>query len=152
MTHEFVNSLPFHLNRVGVKLGDLFGAQLAAHAFTVPMYRALAVLRQEGPKSLTELSQLTNVELSTLSRLVSGLVKRGLILRKRPEENGRIVQIELTPEGEVLIAKLMPIAIEYEQLAIRGFSEAEVEDLKRLLRLIYRNLEIGPHPGEDGPV
>ncbi len=151
MTHEFVNSLPFHLNRVGTRLAELFGVQLAPHAITVPMYRALAVLRQEGPKTLTELSQLTNVELSTLSRLVGGLVKRGLILRRRPEDNGRIVQIELAPAGDALVSRLMPIAIEYEQLATRGFSDRETEELKRLLRLIYRNLETGPHPGGGGP-
>lgn len=140
MTHEFVNSLPFHLNRVGVKLADLFAERLAPHGITVPMYRALAVLRQKGPKTLTELSQLTNVELSTLSRLVGGLVKRGLILRTRIEENGRIVRIELTPEGEALTAQLMPIAIEYEQIATQGITEHEIAEVKRLLILIYQNL------------
>lgn len=140
MSHQFVNSLPFHLNRVGVKLADLFGERLAEHAITVPMYRALAVLHQEGPKTLTELSQLTNVELSTLSRLVGGLVKRGLILRTRIEENGRIVRIELTKEGEALTAQLMPIAIEYEQIATQGIAEHEIAEVKRLLILIYQNL------------
>ncbi len=105
------------------------------------MYRALAVLRQEGPKTLTELSQLTNVELSTLSRLVGGLVKRGLILRTRIEENGRIVRIELTAEGQALTAELMPIAIEYERVATQGMSEPEMAELKRMLLQIYQNLD-----------
>lgn len=140
MNHEFVNSLPFHLNRVGVRLAELFSKQLSEHGLTVPMYRVLAVLRQEGAKTLTELSLLTTVELSTLSRLTGGLVKRGLILRTRPENNGRIVQIELTPAGEALIARVMPIAIHYEKVATVGLSGPEVATLKDLLLRIYDNL------------
>lgn len=122
-------------------LGELFSTRLAEHDMSVPMYRVLAVLRQEGPKTLTDLSRLTAVEMSTLSRLVGGMVRRGLLLRVRPEENGRIVRIELTGTGEDLVSTLMPIAIHYEQAATAGFRDADAEALKRLLLRIADNLD-----------
>lgn len=141
MTYDFVNSLPFHLNRVGVRLAELFSTQLAEHELTVPMYRALAVLHQNGPQTLTDLSDLTKVELSTLSRLVGTLVKRGLTLRRRPVENGRIVRIELTEAGIALTQEVMPIARHYEKLATAGIPDETIDEVKRVLGLIYANLD-----------
>ena len=141
MPYRFLDSLPYLLNRIGTRLGELFGARLAEHGLSVPMYRVLAVLRQEGPQTLTDLARLATIETSTLSRLVGRLVRRGLVLRVRPEENGRIVRIELAAEGKALAAAVMPIAIHYERRATAGLGDADRATLERLLRQVARNLE-----------
>lgn len=140
MAYEFTDSIPYLLNRVGVRLGERFSSYLQNYDITLPMYRVLAVLRQQGHQTLGELAELVSVEVSTLSRLVGQLVRRGLVSRVRPENNGRIVQIDLTPEGQKLADKLMPVAALYETTAVSGLDPDAVKVLKQTLRHINRNI------------
>src|SRR5690606_4267899 len=119
----FTTSFPYLLNRVGVRMGELFSQRLVEHQLTLPMYRVLAVLRQEGAQRLSDLSEMVTVEVSTLSRLITTMQKRELLSRVRPEHNGRTVSIALTKTGEVLVDKLMPIAAQFEAVGTKTFSK-----------------------------
>lgn len=141
MPYLFTQSFPYLLNRVGVRQGELFSKRLEAFGITLPMYRVMAVLRQEGQQRLGDLSAMTSVELSTLSRLVTAMKADGYISRVRPEDNGRTVQISLTPKGAALVEQLLPVAAEFEAVGIEGFTEAELDWLKAALVQIHDNLE-----------
>jgi DNA-binding MarR family transcriptional regulator len=140
MEYQVTDSVPYLLNRVGVELGERFSLRLRDVDVTLPMYRALAVLRQTGTLTLGALSALVSVELSTLSRLVSSMVKRGLVSRVRPEDNARIVRIDLTDAGRDLVDQLIPVALHFEETAVAGLSPAQIQDLKSLLRQIHSHV------------
>lgn len=142
MPYRFTTSFPYLLNRVGVRMGELFSRRLAEYELTVPMYRAMAALKQEGPQRLGDLSAMIAVEMSTLSRLITTLKRRGLVSRTRPEDNGRTVRIDLTQAGDALVSKLMPVAAHFETVGTSTFSAKEVEWLKAALRQIHQNLEV----------
>ena len=72
--YRFTDSLPYLLNRVGVRMGELFANELAAEQLTVPMYRVLAALSEADHQRLTDLSAMTTVEMTTLSRLVDAVL------------------------------------------------------------------------------
>jgi DNA-binding MarR family transcriptional regulator len=141
MTYRFTSSFPYLLNRVGVRMGELFSQRLAKYDLTLPMYRVMAVIHQEGPQRLGDLGAMVTVEISTLSRLVSTMKRQGLLSRERPEDNGRTVTIDLTQEGRRLVEKLMPVAAHFEEVGIKSFSSDEVSWLKNALRQIHSNLE-----------
>ncbi len=141
MSYRFTTSFPYLLNRVGVRMGELFSRRLAQHDLTLPMYRAMAVLRQEGPQRLSDLSAMIAVELSTLSRLITTMKRRGLVSRTRPEHNGRTVSIALTEDGEHLVDQLMPVASHFEQVGTQTFSADDIRWLKEALVQIHHNLE-----------
>jgi DNA-binding MarR family transcriptional regulator len=141
MPYTFIQSFPYLLNRVGVRMGELFSGRLRAYGLTLPMYRVMAVLRQEGPQRLGDLSSMTSTELSTLSRLVTSMKKDGYVSRVRPEDDGRTVEISLTPKGAALVEQLMPLASEYETVGTRSFTEEEIAWLKAALVQIYDNLD-----------
>ena len=138
--YRFTSSLPFLLNRVGVRMGELFGRELAQHDVTVAMYRVLAALSERGEQRLTELSAMTTVEMTTLSRLVAAMQKRHLVHRRRPDDNLRTIQITLTESGRALAAQLMPRAAHYEAVAMRGLSAADVATLKSSLAAVFDSL------------
>ncbi|HCP76840.1 MAG TPA: MarR family transcriptional regulator, partial [Pusillimonas sp.] len=46
MKYRFTTSFPYLLNRVGVRMGELFSKRLLEYELTLPMYRVMAVLRQ----------------------------------------------------------------------------------------------------------
>ncbi len=141
MPYRFTDSVPYLLNRVGVSVAERFTRRLEQHDVTLPMYRILAVLRQTGTHTLGELSGMVSVELSTLSRLIGTMVRRGLVTRVRPENNARIVEIDLTPEGAAMADRLMPIATLFEDTLIAELDPAQVEALKVLLRHLNKQVE-----------
>lgn len=139
--YRLTSSLPYLLNRVGVRMGELFSRELEGHDLTLPMYRVLAALNEQSDQRLTDLSAMTGIEMTTLSRLVASMQKRRLLVRQRPEDNLRTVRIELTPEGRILTARLIPRAQHYEAVAMQGLAAGDVDILKATLARIYSNLD-----------
>jgi DNA-binding MarR family transcriptional regulator len=139
--YRFTASLPYLLNRVGVRMGELFANELAANHLTIPMYRVLAALSEADNQRLTDLSAMTTVEMTTLSRLVASMEKRHMLRRIRPDDNLRTVQISLTKTGRELAARLCPRAAYYERIGLKNLSMEAVESLKATLVTVYENLD-----------
>jgi MarR family transcriptional regulator, organic hydroperoxide resistance regulator len=138
--YRLTEAFPYLLNRVGVRMGDLFTRRLVTAGLTLAMYRVLAALWEKGEHRLGDLAEVTSVELSTLSRMVGKLARRGLVSRGRPENNGRTVRIELTASGKRLVARFIPLATRHEDVSLRGFKAADIARLKADLAAVYRNL------------
>ena len=135
--YKFTNSFPYLLNRVGVRIAELFDERIAMYGVTMPMYRVLAALRERSDQRLSDLSNMTTIEISTLSRLVGTMKRKGLVSRRRPEDNGRTVAINLTAKGRGLVDELIPIVVHFEEVAVRNRSAAEIQWLNRALAEAY---------------
>jgi MarR family transcriptional regulator, organic hydroperoxide resistance regulator len=135
--YKFTNSFPYLLNRVGVRIAELFDERIAMYGVTMPMYRVLAALRERPDQRLSDLSNMTTIEISTLSRLVGTMKRKGLVSRRRPEDNGRTVAINLTAKGRGLVDELIPIVVHFEEVAVRNRSAAEIQWLNRALAEAY---------------
>lgn len=135
--YKFTNSFPYLLNRVGVRIAELFAARIARYGVTPPMYRVLAALRERPDQRLGDLGAMTTIEISTLSRLVGAMKRKGLVSRRRPEDNGRTVAINLTAKGRSLVDELIPIVMHFEEVAVRNRSAAEIQWLNRALAEAY---------------
>ncbi|NEX47952.1 MarR family winged helix-turn-helix transcriptional regulator [Pseudotabrizicola algicola] len=141
MPYRFTESVPYLLNRAGVAVAERFTRRLEDYDVSLPMYRVLAVLRQTGTHTLGELSAMVSVEMSTLSRLIGTMAKRNLVTRDRPQDNARIVLIDLTDDGREMADKLMPIATHFEDTLVSNLDAAQVETLKALLRQVNQQVE-----------
>jgi DNA-binding MarR family transcriptional regulator len=134
--------LPYLVNRVGTIIAEQFGADaLARHGLSIAEWRVLAVLASNGGQRQIDLADLTSTEASTLSRLVSRLIRVGLVTRTRSANSNREVVVKLSPKGSVLVGRLIPIALDYEQAAIGNLSAQELAVLKRCLRRVYDNMK-----------
>src|ERR1700689_3525495 len=137
--------LPYLVNRVGTIIADQFGAEaLAPHGVSIAMWRVMAVLASAGRQRQIDLADLTSIDASTLSRLVTRLVRLGLVTRTRSTSSNREVAVKLSPKGGALAAQLIPIGLEFESAAIAGLSPEELTTLKRCLRRMYRNTRARP--------
>jgi DNA-binding MarR family transcriptional regulator len=140
--YRFSNSLPYLLARLGVRMGDLFTRVIRHEKLTLPMYRVLAALSEQGhPLRLGEIAELTSADVSTLSRIVAEMNRVGLLTRDRPENDQRSLQVALTPKGAELAARLMPLAAYYEEVVTGGMSAKEAAELKRVLVELYHNID-----------
>jgi DNA-binding MarR family transcriptional regulator len=145
-SYRLSTSFPYLLNRAGALIAEQFTLRLEPFGLTVPMYRVLASLRDRPDQRLTDLAEMTTIEISTLSRLIGTLTRKGLISRKRLNGDGRAVSIALTARGQTLVPKLIAIAIEFEDLAHRGRTAPEIARMNRFLSETFERLKSAGQP------
>jgi DNA-binding MarR family transcriptional regulator len=137
--------LPYLVNRVGVIIAEQFGAEtLAPHRLSIAMWRVMAVLSSAGGQRQIDLAELTSIDASTLSRIVTRLVRVGLATRARSASSNREVVVTLSAKGGALVARLIPRARGIESAAAAGLSAEELAVVKRCLRRIYANMKSRP--------
>ncbi len=132
--------LPYLINRAGMRLAAQFGRDIAPSGVGVQEWRVLAALAAMGEQRLSDLAELTSIELSTLSRLVGRMARDGLVRRGRADRDRRALRVALTAEGRRRTRAVIPTARRYERAALAGLSAREAQSLKRLLRRVYANL------------
>lgn len=87
-----------------------------------------------------ELSERAGVMEPTTFSALAAMEKLGYIRRVPAAEGGRKVHIHLTPAGWALKEKLVPMAVEVNEVAVRSVSEADVAATRRTLLTMVRNL------------
>jgi MarR family transcriptional regulator, organic hydroperoxide resistance regulator len=139
---ELGDYLPYLTNRVGMIVAEQFGDDaLAEHGLSIAMWRVMAVLASRGSQRQIDLADLTSIEVSTLSRLVTRLIRKGLVTRTRSVNSNREVAVKLSAKGQSLVNHLIPIALDFEAAAIAGLSAKDLAALKRCLRRMYGNMK-----------
>jgi DNA-binding MarR family transcriptional regulator len=139
---DLADYLPYLVNRVGTIIADQFGAQaLAPHGVSIAMWRVMAVLASAGELRQIDLADLTSIDASTLSRLVTRLARLGIVTRTRSVSSNREVAVKLSAKGDALVGRLIPIARDYETTAIAGLPAQDLTVLKRCLRRVYDNMK-----------
>ena len=137
--------LPYLTNRVGNIIAEQFSnAALLPHGLSIAMWRVMAALAAKGSQRQIDVVDLTSIEASTLSRLVTRLIRMGLVTRTRSASSNREVSVRLSTKGQTLVERLIPIARDYEAAAIADLSQADVAVLKRCLRRMYGNMRARP--------
>jgi DNA-binding MarR family transcriptional regulator len=138
---KLADYLPYLVNRVGSIIADQFSAEtLASHRLPIVAWRVLAVLAANGRQRQIDLSELTSIDASTLSRIVTRLVRLGLVTRTRSATSNREVAVALSAKGSALVARLIPPARDIEADANAGISPEELAVVKRCLRRMYTNM------------
>jgi MarR family transcriptional regulator, organic hydroperoxide resistance regulator len=138
---DFSEYLPYLINRVGWLLVIDFGQNtLARHQLSIAMWRVLAVLANDDGQRQIDVAARTSIDVSTLSRVVTRLVKMGLVTRTRSSTNNREVVVRLTPKGAAILARVIPHAIALERTAIAGVPAKDLGVVRRSLRRMYQNL------------
>jgi DNA-binding MarR family transcriptional regulator len=142
---ELDDFLPYLINRVGAALVQRFTADaLDGRDLSIAMWRVLAALSVNGEQRQIDLAELTSIDASTLSRLVTRLVRLSLVTRRRSQASSREVTVELSPKGRGLADQLIPVARDLERTAAAGLSAEELAAVKRALRRMYDTLVAPP--------
>jgi MarR family transcriptional regulator, organic hydroperoxide resistance regulator len=137
---DLANFLPYLVNRVGFALVGRFTAEIEPHGLTIDMWRVLAALSNNGGQRQVDLSSMTSIDVSTMSRLVTRLVRSGLATSSRSAQSSREVVVALSAKGRTLVQKLIPVAKQLEQTASAGLPAKDLAVLKRLLSQVHENL------------
>jgi MarR family transcriptional regulator, organic hydroperoxide resistance regulator len=138
---DLANYLPYLVNRLGSALVENFTASaLAQHDVNIDAWRVMAVLANQGAQRQIDLAALTSIEVSTLSRLVTRMVRMGLVTRRRSESSNREVVVELAAKGKGLVKRIIPLAHRLEASASAGIPASDMVVVKRVLRRMFENM------------
>jgi DNA-binding MarR family transcriptional regulator len=133
--------IPYLINRVGAALVANFTTHtLARHDLSIAMWRVLVALSANGEQRQVDIAAMTSIDVSTLSRLVTRLVRRGLVTRKRSKSNSREVVVQLSLKGRELVEALIPVARALEATAVAGVTRRDLALVKRSLRRMHGNM------------
>lgn len=134
-------SLPMTLLRAREVVMAHFRPMLARHDITEQQWRVIRVLGESGPLDATELARGASILAPSLTRIIKALEDRGYITRSKFADDGRRVQLAITPAGLALIDSVTPERQEIYALIERRCSAAELEKLLDMLEILITRLD-----------
>jgi len=103
---------------------------------TIPQWRLMAVLGDEGALTQQSLCGRTLMDKVTVMRAAQGLTRRRLVRRLPNARDGRSHRLDLSESGNALYWKVVPLAREYEAQLFAGMKAGDVAQLHQLLRRV----------------
>jgi MarR family 2-MHQ and catechol resistance regulon transcriptional repressor len=129
-----------NLARAGDALASQLQRTLAGKDLTSSQFGILEALFHIGPLCQGELAAKQLRCCGSITSVVGGLERRGLVLRKREAEDKRFVRVELTEKGRKLIAGVFPGHAREVTKRFSVLSPKEQEELRRLCRKLGRSM------------
>ncbi len=93
------------------------------------------------PAETREIAGEAGISKATLTGVLSTLEKHGLAMRSRSADDGRLVLVTLTPEGEKLMADLFPKFNKQEVEVVAPIATGQRVALADMLRAITAKLD-----------
>ena len=139
--YRLEDSIGYLLAQVKAQLSNAVDAELAGHDITAAQWATLKHIDAGRGGTAAELCRNIGCDTGSVTRMLDRLEEKGLVRRTRSTEDRRVVHLELTEAGRTLCPKLTPAAVKVLNRHLRGFSRAELETLKGLLRRMLANAE-----------
>ncbi|TFF23116.1 MarR family transcriptional regulator [Jiella endophytica] len=99
--------------------------QAAGHDITPVQFAALDALAHNPEIDQKGLAELVAKDRATLGTVVERLEQKGLVTRRVSPDDKRARVLALTPEGEALLAKLLPVVIALQKDILPGLDDDE---------------------------
>ena len=100
----------------------------------------LLEIEKQGGISVSDLAKNLNLDKSTVSRTVEGLVNIQLVNRTIPKTNRRLAVIDLTRSGKRVCSDIHYTNDSYIRAVLHDFTEKEREDFLNLFGKLTRNM------------
>lgn len=140
-----LNYYPFHLIGIVDRLyGDDIDSMLVPHAIDRPKRRVFGALKAKNPSSISEISTLTSIKVSTISKLVERMRIDGLVTTAPRETDNRITDVFMTEAGVQAMNEITRVTSKQYWRALEGLSDKEVREFSETLHHILKNLRRSP--------
>ncbi len=117
-----------------------FLSEIKAHNITSGQPKILEYLGSHGPCPQKDIALNCYIDKATLSSVLTGMEKSGLIERSSDIKDRRVKLIQLSEEGWKLARALNQDFFKTESVALTGFSEEEAAQFISYLKRIRNNL------------
>lgn len=145
LQHELKRKTPFdrpeqeailNIMKTSDQLQNRYGRLFRQFDLTSSQYNVLRILRGEGqPLPSLEIADRMIQVVPAITGLIDRLEKRELVVRRRCEEDRRVVFVEITQAGISLVEQLdLPV----QELETELFGHLQERELKQLTRLLEK--------------
>jgi len=100
----------------------------------------LRILWKEDGITQRALSEAAGVMEPTTYSALTGMEKLGYVERRQSPENKKNMYVFLTEQGRALEKKLVPLAIEVNEISMRGTNEEDIRTTRKVLLEMIENL------------
>jgi DNA-binding MarR family transcriptional regulator len=100
-------------------------------------------LHEKEGQAQAELADKALNDHPNVTRLLDALEKRDFIARRADPEDRRKSLIFLTEEGQVLMTRLLPLAIEERRRLFRGITQQELDLFEDIMKRVEQNILAG---------
>ncbi len=141
---RFIGDMFLAMTRI-VKSTRHMGSRLADdHELTHPQIFTLWQLRENGPTTMGELSEMLWVTHGVATRMVDRLLKKGMVERHRDENDRRVVSISLTRLGEEVTDEVVADFMAVVKDVFRDVPQRDREEYLALMSRIEK-AQAGEH-------
>ena len=113
--------------------------EICCYGITVSQCYLLDTLSTHGPLSMQEAARHLCLKISTVTRLVDGLVKKNLVRRQKDSEDRRIVRAELTETGRKTHEKITgDLLVRQEEILLSMPEEVREEVVRAICTLVQK--------------
>lgn len=134
--------LPYRLSVASNKVSALVAkAYQARFGLSIAAWRVLAILNEKSPLSQLEITQFAAMDKVSVSRAVSALLERGLIVRRLAANDKRTQSLSLSSDGQAIVDEIIPLAKDIEKQLIESLGTEKSKLLESILREIETSAE-----------
>lgn len=132
--------LPYRLNAAASRISRAFSERYREEfGISIPEWRVLAHLHHAGDVSVRDIEARVDMEKSKVSRAASRLQGAGYVSKAVNDADRRLLVLRLTPSGRALVARLIPVAMQF-QAEMRAQLGAAAAGLDTALALLLRDI------------
>lgn len=99
--------------------------QICCYGVSISQSHVLDLLAEEGEIPMQQLARRMFRSVSTMTRVVAQLVKRGHVTRRQDPADRRMVRVEITPQGQAVVAAIRRDLIETQKTILQSIPAAE---------------------------
>lgn len=114
--------------------------RIARHSVSLGHWTFLRVLWERDGLTQRELSELVGVMEPTTFSALKAMQRLGYVKRRRMAGNKKKIFVFLTAKGRALKGKLVPLAENVNEVAVRGVPAADITLVRQTLLTILENL------------
>ena len=133
----------YYLATLGLKkVTDTYNETFKKHGATRVQWIALYYIRKSQGIRQMDLADLMQAQETTIARLISRMIKNGLIEKKTDPDDKRAVKLYCTEEGKEKFNELLPVCNDFYCHIIKGITQKDLDTFKMVLdKLVENSLE-----------
>ena len=95
----------------------------------------------DGPRRVTELAETEALAQPTVTQLLDKLVRRGLVVRRKSPDDGRVVLVSITEDGAAQLASTRAVNRELVRALVADLADEDLQALARATEVLGLLLE-----------
>ncbi|BCB02300.1 MarR family winged helix-turn-helix transcriptional regulator [Bacillus sp. KH172YL63] len=139
--HSYIDRLFTAFQVSNRQIQQEMSTRLKEMNLTVPQFYILSLLSASDGTKSTELAEKLEVKPSAITVMIDRLLKSDLVIRERDENDRRIVNLKLSPEGQAVFMKAKDMRREVFSRYLSYLDEEDVSQLVTIYEKLARAVE-----------